>query len=263
MSKKVYVTSIKAVFRSPVTWISFIAVLAFFARLVAKEPMEATTYNFHEALAGYASSVLELAVPLFVSVVASVDILGDARKRFKDIVSISGTSQLKYYCSKICAYISVGLAASFLLSYAYFFIRFFQYDMLSGVDYSLAECLLQLAVRWFAYSVAVIPVYVSLSVCASLLCRSSIPGIVLPTAYIFIRYFPIDAIRIDGNFLCDYVYHLPRKILLFFYFFHTKARQAAIVPVEIREVALSYLLLSAICALLLTAGYLAYKKIRD
>lgn len=263
MSAKIYKTSIKTIFRSPVTWIGFIAVLAFFARLVAKDPMEATTYNFHEALAGYASSVLELAVPLFVSVVASVDILGDARKRFKDIVSISGVSQLKYYCSKICAYISVGLASSFVLSFAYFLIRFFQYDMLKGIDYSLAESLWMLAVRWFAYSMAVIPVYVSLSVCASLLCRSSIPGIVLPTAYIFIRYLPIDAIRIDGNFLCDYVYHLPRKILLFFYFFHTKARPVAIIHVGISEVVLSYTILACICVVLLTAGYLAYRKQTD
>ena len=129
-----------------------------------------------------------LAIPIFLAVIASVDILKDKKNRFRDILTVSGTSQWNYYCSKIAAYLSVGFALSFVFSYSFFFIRFFQYDMLRDIDYSLAECLWLLFVRWIAYSIPVLTVYVSLSVCTSLACRSAAIGIVLSVAYAFAKY---------------------------------------------------------------------------
>ena len=188
MNKKIYTSTWKAIALTPVTWIGLCTVIALWAETVGREPVAATTKNFHESLSAYAEAPLVLAIPIFLAVIASVDILKDKKNRFRDILTVSGTSQWNYYCSKIAAYLSVGFALSFVFSYSFFFIRFFQYDMLRDIDYSLAECLWLLFVRWIAYSIPVLTVYVSLSVCTSLACRSAAIGIVLSVAYAFAKY---------------------------------------------------------------------------
>lgn len=260
MSNKIYTTTLKTILRSPSTWISFFAILVLYLQIVMKEPAAATTLNYHKCLAGYASSVLELAVPIFISVISSVSILNDRNKRFKDIVCTSGVSQPKYYCIKICAYVSLGLATSFLLSYVLFFIRFFQYDCLRDIDYSLLECLWQLALRWLAYSIAVLPVYISIAVCFASLFNSPTVGITISVAYAFARYLPINSLRVSGYFLYDYIYHLPKKITDYFYFFHTRARPEAIIYTELSEVILAYLILLSISVTFFSIGYIMYKK---
>ena len=261
MNKKVYASTLKAIAVTPVTWIGLCAVIALLAEIVGREPTVANTRNFHESLSAYAEAPLVLAIPIFLSVIASVDILKDKKNRFRDILTVSGTSQWKYYCSKIAAYLSVCLAVSFVLSYAFFLIRFFQYDMLSGIDYSLAECLWLLCVRWIAYSIPVLTVYVSMSVCISLMCRSAAIGIVLSVAYAFAKYM-IPWLRLE-HFLSDYVYHIPTKIINYFYFLNTKAPPAAVVHVELLQVIAAYAIILAISGILFSAGYVTYKRMVD
>lgn len=261
MNKKVYTSTLKTIVVSPVTWISLCAVLALFTELVLGSRADATTNSFHESLSGYVQAPLILAIPIFISVITSVDILKDKKNKFKDILTVSGTSQWKYYISKIVSYLSVGLVLSFLLSFLFFFIRFFQYDMLSGIDFSLAECLWLLNVRWIAYSIPVLTVYISLSVCTSLACRSATVGIVISTAYAFARYM-IPWLRLE-HFVSDYIYHLPNKILIYFYFLNTKAPPETVVHVELLQVITAYAIIAVISGLLFGVGYAVYKRMAD
>ena len=264
MYRKICTVAIKTITRSPVTWICFSAVIMWLIYNMSGEHTPPTTYTFHEFLAGYPSSLLRLSMPIFIASVASLDIMKDKKNRFIDLTATSGTGRLTYYSAKICAYLAIGFGVMFLLSYLYFFIDYFKYDMLANMEYTLPECLWMLAIRCFGYSLAVIPVYISLSVCASLLFRSSVAGIVSGTTYVFARYILLFTIRMDSGIIPEYIYHLPLKIMIYFYCLNTRAQPGtAESTATLPEVILSYTILACICAVLLTAGYLAYRKQTD
>ncbi len=261
MSRKIFTATISTIFRSPATWICLCAVLIFFADFVSGEIPKATTNNYHEHLASYASSVLSLSVPIFMSVIVSVDILRDKKNRFLDITNVSGKSQNVYYFSKICAYIIIGFALSFLLIFSFFFIRYFQYDALGGIDYTLPECLGLLLIRWLAYSFPVLLIYISLSVFITLICFSSVAGIVVSTAYAIIHYFIFDFV--GDSFINNYIYHIPNKIEYYFYFLNTKAPLEAIIDVKVLEVLLSYSLVMLLSGILFSVGFVVFKHQKD
>lgn len=205
---------------------------------------------------------MNLTVPIFMAVITSVDILRDKKNRFKDIVEISDTSRIKYYLSKIGVYMTIGFAMSFLLSFTLLFVRYFKYDMLEGIDYTLTECLWLVLVRWLAYSTPVLLTYISLSTCVTLVFNSAVSGIVVCIAYAFAKY-PIFDLRMPGNFAFEYIYHLPRQISTYFYFWHNKARKEAIVPIELSNVIKSYMLIFAISFVLFAVGFVLYKRQKD
>ena len=266
---KVYSGTLKTITRNPVTRISFIVVLVRFFSNLTGEHKPPTTYTFHEHMAGYPYWLLLLTVPLFISVVASVDIMKDKKNRFIDIASISGTGRIAYYSSKICAYLTVGFGVTFFLSYLYFFVEFFRFDMLADLEYTLPECLWMIAIRCFGYSLAVIPVYISLSVCASLLFRTSVTGVVFSIVYVFTGRYIIPTlhyglINYESNFVAEYIYHLPQRIFDYFYCLNTRAQPGTADPhVTIPQLMLSYAILAGICVVLLTTGFAAYRKQTD
>ena len=264
MNRKICTVTIKTITRSPVTWICFSAVIMWLIYNMSGEHTPPTTYTFHERMAGYPYGLLQLSIPVFISAIASVDIMKDGKNHFIDLTVTSSIGRFTYYSAKICAYLAIGFGVMFLLSYLYFFIDYFKYDMLANMEYTLPECLWMLAIRCFGYSLAVIPVYISLSVCASLLFRSSVAGIVSGTTYVFARYILSFTIRMDSGLIPEYIYHLPLKIMIYFYCLNTRAQPGtAESTATLPEVILSYTILACICAVLLTAGYLAYRKQTD
>ncbi len=269
MNRKICSVTIKTITRSPVTWICFSAVIMWFIYNMSGEHKPPTTYTFHERMAGYPYGLLQLSIPVFISAIASVDIMKDRKNRFIDIAATSSTGRFTYYSAKISAYLAIGFGVMFLLSYLNFFIDYFKYDMLTNMEYTLPECLWMIAIRCFGYSLAVIPVYISLSVCASLLFRTSVTGVVFSIVYVFTGRYIIPTlhyglINYESIFVAEYIYHLPQRIFDYFYCLNTRAQPGTADPhVTIPQLMLSYAILACICVVLLTAGYLAYRKQTD
>ena len=256
VSKAVFITTIKSNTRSIVSWLVLLAsFLLSMSRLYDLE--EYLPRHFHKFLFGCAEANLWVAVPVFVGVISSVDILRDRKNRFLDTCRCAGLSMRRYYVGKIGAYMIMAFFAEMLFAYVWLVYYLALFGCPSG--YTVSESIGLVFERVAFCSLSSVPVYTALAVCTVLLAKDSSAGIISVIVFSNLVYL----VEYRMTYFGDFIYPIPEKIAYYFYFVHTHALPEAVIHVELIDVLISYAWGFAIAAVLFITGYLRLRRLND
>lgn len=258
MTFKLFKSTLKANLRSLVFWFAVFAILLFLADS-ALGMQNFGFSNYHKALANFALMPLNYAVPIFLGVVISVDILRDRKNAFFDIEKGTNLKSRQYFIGKTAAYLLFGFIMTIVAVYGHYIIYYFRTGGLENTAYTVPESIWLTFERTVFYGLNAIPVYTALAMCIALLSCSSIIGIVGTLAVAMSSFM----IQYHGTYFGNYIYPVTDNITNYFYFHNTHVRPEAVVYTDPKVVFISYAYGFAIAAVLFTVGYIRLKKLND
>ena len=257
MARKVFATTIKNNVRSIVFLLSVVAVLMFFINDASGWREQSTHWSaseFHKAMANFALMPLRYAVPVFIGITASVDIMRDKKNKAFDIIKTTSLKTHQYFFAKVFAYLLMGFICELALSYGHFIIYYFIVDRMEGYDYSVLESVWMIFLRAAVFALNSVPIYVSVAVAASLITSSSIAGITSCVA--LVAYGIIGMPYFTRTFLGDYVFPVADHIENYMYFYKTHLFPEDILYIPVSNVLVSFAIEAAICIVLFSLGYI-------
>ena len=115
MFKTNYKTTLKAIFRSPVSFLALCAtVILAFAMYETVSPQILTIKNLRQDIMNQASSTCSSLFPAFVGIMVSAHILSEKQNGVSDLLLCSRKSFASIYLSKLCAIATAAIAAGLL-----------------------------------------------------------------------------------------------------------------------------------------------------
>lgn len=261
MACKVFATTIKNNVRSIVFLLSVVAVLMFFINDASGWREQSTHWSaseFHKAMANFALMPLRYAVPVFIGITASVDIMRDKKNKAFDIIKTTSLKTHQYFFAKVFAYLLMGFICELALSYGHFIIYYFIVDRMEGYDYGVLESVWMIFLRAAVYALNSVPIFVSTAVAASLISGTSIAGIVSCVG--IVAYGIIGMPFFTRTFFGNYVFPVADHIEKYMYFYKAHLPSSEIIDTAFSDVVISFAVGAAICIPLLAAGYTALRR---
>ena len=261
MTRKVFTSTLKNNVRSIVFITAVCAVIMFFINDASSWREQAAHWSaseFHKALANFALKPLRYAVPVFIGVTASVDIMRDKKNKAFDILKATPVKMYQYYFAKVFAYMFMGFICELALSYGHFTVYYFIVDRMEGYDYGVLESVWMIFLRAAVYALNSVPIFVSTAVAASLISGTSIAGIVSCVG--IVAYGIIGMPFFTRTFFGNYVFPVADHIENYMYFYKAHLPSSEMIDTAFSDVVISFAVGAAICIPLLAAGYTALRR---
>lgn len=237
--RRVYRATIGSLLRGKLFWICLICSLVFIVDYVYSQNWEAVIaaehgdWNLHKMIFNFAAMPGRNAMFMFISIIASVDIMRDKRNGFIDVVRATQLTPGKYLFAKCGAYLTLGVAAWSVSTAGYWAIYVFQTAGKLTVYYydNVWEVVWMSLQRLIAISIPALAVYLGISVFAAVFTGKSLFGILAGLAYSNLTLIPHILMKSESaktgfwdiyNYFGQYVYPVAGANVDFWYFRHIK-----------------------------------------
>jgi len=285
MFRSVFCNTFKSQLRSWLFWVC--ALINFFPEFyyefstdweeLLKSPTHAL--NLHEQInewAGGSAGSLGM-MWLFISIIASVDILKCKRNRFIDIETAAPSGKHSIFAGKILSYFSLSLILWLILS----FLRMGLYYVHAAgkVDqiYGFGETVWMMLQRCFVIATPLLALYLSTSVFTAVYLNNTVFGIIASVILNFTVHIPGCIVTTNWRsfgffdiytFFGKYIYQPSVGITFYWNFHDIKNKQEEIgwmreYPNAFENFVISEIVTLLIAALLIILSYIKYKRIRD
>jgi len=235
--------------------------------------------NLHQNIFGWAASPGDVYgfVWMFISMIASVDILRDLRHHSLDLQSITPLSDARRFLGMISSYMLLSLALWLICTIAFYIVYIIHAAGRVEQVYSYGAMLGMTLQRYVFVSIPTLSIYLGVSVFTAVFTKSSAAGIVSAIVLQFTWYIPGVVKRIDGfgynifdieTFFGKYIYQ-PSAGISNFWLFHDILNQKEelkglqMYPFAERDFVLSEIITLTVTAVLLTLAYFRWHKLHD
>lgn len=196
-----YIVSLKRLFRSPILYVGIIALLLRFGFVLADERSVVNAYLIKDGWTtqffnSMTSEVYDYYLPVIFAVIVAADYDNDRKNRFKGIIQSSNATKL-VFTGKILAYITLGMAISFVSLYTLFSTYCVKSGLVFESGWNVVSVALRLMVHYISFSGAMIPFYTSFAVLFAVLFKNAIGGILVSIGYVLLKIYVNISFFID------------------------------------------------------------------
>ena len=280
---RVFRATLNSLLRGKLFWICLICTLIFLGDYAMNQNWEDVInaahgdWNLHKLIYNFAAMPGPNALFMFISIIASVDIMRDKRNGFADVVRASRLTPGRYLFAKLCAYMTLGIAVWSLSTAGYWAIYVSQTAGKLSVYYydDVGEVIWMVLERVLAISIPALAVYLGIAVFAAVYTGRSLFGIIAGLVYSNVRLIPHILMNTNKssfwdiyNYFGQYVYPVANANLDFWYFRHIKRASEELAWYQEhtrtgRDLAIMLAWAFGVSAVLLTASWLRFKKQKD